>query len=140
MNWLDIILIIVMAIVLVGGIVLLAIGIAEKEVGTGFAMLGLAIFICGLISLPFWVIDKKAGQTVGTITSVDKNFFGTTAVYIKINESKEEKYCVEADNLEDLANKYIGKQVSVKYGKRIGLFSTGKCGEAPLESIKLVEN
>ena len=32
------------------------------------------------------------------------------------------------------------KKVTVKYGKRVGLYSTGRCNQGPIESIKLAEN
>ena len=72
--------------------------------------------------------------------SVDKNFFGTTAIFIKTSESSQEEYCIEDDKIVDIANENIGKKVTVKYGKRVGLYSTGRCNQGPIESIKLVEN
>ena len=71
-------------------------------------------------ALPFLVIDKSSGSTVGTITSVDKNFWGTTALYIKSTETNEEKYCIEYNKeLEEKAKELIGKKVKVSYGKRV---------------------
>lgn len=40
----------------------------------------------------------------------------------------------------DIANENIGKKVTVKYSKRVGLYSTGRCNQGPIESIKLAEN
>jgi len=90
--------------------------------------------------LPFIVLDKGSGSTIGTITSVDKNFFGTTALYIKTSETAQEKYCIEFDEeLEDTAKEFIGQEVKVSYGERVGIYSTGKCNQAPIESIELVK-
>ena len=92
------------------------------------------------IILPFVVIDKASGSTLGTITSVDKSFWGTTNLYIKTTENNEEKYCIEFDEeLEQTAKDLIGKKVKISYGTRIGLYSTGKCHEAPVEKIELFE-
>lgn len=44
------------------------------------------------------------------------------------------------DLMRDIANENIGKKVTVKYGKRVGLYSTGRCSQGPIESINLVEN
>ena len=93
-----------------------------------------------LILLPFFVLDRASGATIGTITSVDQNFFGTTALYIKTSETTQEKYCIEFD--EDLINKsreLIGQRVKITYGKRVGLYSTTYCKQAPIETIERVE-
>lgn len=71
---------------------------------------------------------------------VDRNFFGTTAIFIKTSESSQEEYCIEDDKIVDIANENIGKKVTVKYGKRVGIYSTGRCNQGPIESIKLAEN
>ena len=93
-----------------------------------------------ILLLPFLVIDKHSGLTVGTITSVEKNFFGTTALYIKTIENQEEKYCIEFDEeLEEQANKYIGETVKISYGERVGFYSTGKCHQSPIEKIELIK-
>ena len=140
MNFIDIILIILIFICVVGGIVLLIIGIMDDEAEVGIFALLSGLFLAGLCASPFLVIDKASGSTMGTITSVDKNFFGTTAVYIKATETSEEKYCIELnEELEQIAKENIGKKVKISYGKRVGLYSTGKCHQAPIEQIELVE-
>ena len=138
MNWLDIILIILITIILVGGIVISILAWVDGEIGLGFGMLFMAIFISSMFALPFIVLDNGAGSTIGTITSVDKNFFGTTAVYVKTSETTQEKLCIEDNELSEQAKSLIGKEVKVSYGTRVGLYSTGKCGQAPIEKIEVV--
>lgn len=141
MNWLDIIVITVMIFILIGSIVLEVIAVQDKEYSmlVGILVMGFVaiMFVGGLF---FMVIDKSSGSTQGVITSVDKNFFGTTAVYIKTSESSQEEYCVEDNKIATIASENIGKKVIVKYGKRVGLYSTGRCHQGPIEDIKLVEN
>lgn len=140
MNFLDIILIIVIAIILIGGFTLMILAVKDCEVGAGIGIFITALVLAGITTLPFLVIDKASGGTMGTITSIDKNFFGTTALYIKTTETNEEEYCIEFDTeLENKAKELIGKKVKITYGKRVGLYSTGQCSQAPVESIELVE-
>lgn len=138
MNWLDIILIILITIILVGGVVILILAWVDGEIGIGFGLLFMAIFISSMLTLPLIVLDNGEGSTIGTITSVDKNFFGTTAVYVKTSETTQEKLCIEDNELSEQAKSLIGKEVKVSYGTRVGLYSTGKCGQAPIEKIELV--
>lgn len=138
MNWLDIILIILITIILVGGVVISILAWIVHEVGFGFCLLFMALFISGMLTLPFIVLDNGEGSTIGTITSVDKNFFGTTAVYVKTSETTQEKLCIENNKLSEQAKSLIGKEVKVSYGTRVGLYSTGKCGQAPIEKIEVV--
>lgn len=138
MNWLDIILIILIAIILVGGIVISILAWIDGEIGSGFSLLFTALFISSMLTLPFIVLDRGAGSTIGTITSVDKNFFGTTAVYVKTSETTQEKLCIEDNELSNQAKSLIGKEVKVSYGTRVGLYSTGKCGQAPIEKLEVV--
>lgn len=140
MNWLDIILIILIAIILVGGIVISILAWTESEISFGFRLLFTALFISSMLISPFIVFDKGSGSTIGTITSVDKNFFGTTAVYVKTSETTQEKLCIEDNELSKQAKSLIGKEVKVSYGTRVGLYSTGKCGQAPIEKIEVVTN
>ena len=146
MNWLDIIGILIIIFIVIGSVILDVIAITDKEhwfvgrcfVGRCFVV---SLFLCALVVLIFFfVCDKSAGVTQGYITSVDKNFFGTTAIFIKTSESSQEEYCIEDDKIVDIANENIGKKVTVKYGKRVGLYSTGRCNQGPIESIKLAEN
>ena len=138
MNWLDIILIILITIILVGGVVISILAWIVHEVGFGFCLLFMALFISGMLTLPFIVLDNGEGSTIGTITSVDKNFFGTTAVYVKTSETTQEKLCIEDNELSEHAKSLIGKEVKVSYGTRVGLYSTGKCSQAPIEKIEVV--
>lgn len=141
MNWLDIIGILIIIIIVIGSIILEIMAISEKEYSFAGGWFVSSLLLCGfIIAIFFGIIDKSAGVTQGYITSVDKNFFGTTAVYIKTSESSQEEYCIEDDEIAAIANENIGKKVTVKYGKRVGLYSTGKCSQGPIESIKLVEN
>lgn len=140
MNWLDILLIILILICLIGGIILLVLSIIDDETQVGIMLLFFALIGSGFLCLPFMVLDKASGSTIGTITSVDKNFFGTTALYIKTSETEQEEYCIEFDKkLEKQAKELIGEKVKISYGKRVGLYSTGKCSQAPIEKIELIE-
>ena len=142
MNWLDILLIVIIVILTLGAIICQFICASEYEYGAIAGIFVLWLIIIGIINLCAWFnLDKKSGSTVGTITSVDKNFFGTTALYIKTTETNEEKYCIEFnENLENKAKELIGKKVKISYGKRVGFYSTGKCHQAPVETIEEIEN
>ena len=140
MNGLDIFLIILIVLSIIGGIVLLVCASVDGEVGVGIAFFIILLVLAGFLLLPFIVLDKGSGSTIGKITSVDKNFFGTTAVYIKTSETEQEKYCIEFnDELENKAKELIGKNVKISYGTRVGLYSTGKCSQAPIQKIELIE-
>ena len=141
MNFLDMILIILLACAVVGGVIFFR--WAKDEGGEPIilaAVVVLTISLCIGLLVPFTVIDKGAGSTIGEITSVDKNFFGTTAVYIKTSEISQEKYCIEDNDIALKASDLIGKKVKVYYNERVGLFSTGKCSQAPIIKIKEVGN
>ena len=141
MNWLDIIGILIIAFIVIGSIVLDVIAIMDKEYEFVGGCSVVSLFLCALVVFIFFFIcDKSAGVTQGYITSIDKNFFGTTAIFIKTSESSQEEYCIEDDKIVDIANENIGKKVTVKYGKRVGLYSTGICNQVLIESIKLAEN
>ena len=105
MNWLDIILIILITIILVGGVVISILAWIDGEIGFGFGLIFTALFISSMLTLPFIVLDRGAGSTIGTITSVDKNFFGTTAVYVKTSETTQEKLCIENNCYKNYQNK-----------------------------------
>lgn len=140
MNWLDVVIAIIMAIVIIGGFILFTIGAKEDEIGGGFIALLITLGIAGLIGFLSWFsLDYKSGSTVGEITSVDKNLFGTTAVFIKTTANQEEKYCIESDELAKQASELVGKKVKINYGKRIGFYSTGACNNAPIDEIIVVE-
>lgn len=142
MNWLDILLIIINIVLVVVGIAITVCSIKEYEIGIAicnwFIWIMVAFFT---IYLPFVVVDLASGNTVGTISSVDKNFFGTTALYIKVSETSEEEYCIEFnEELENKAKELIGEKVKITYGKRVGFYSTGKCHQSPVESIERIDN
>lgn len=102
-----------------------------------FILLIVAGVIGYILVSPFLALDKASGSTVGKITSVDKNFFGTTAIYIKVNETKEEEYCAEDEKIIEIAKEYIGKNVKISYGTRVGLYHLNQCRQAPIEKIEL---
>jgi len=37
------------------------------------------------------------------------------------------------------AKELMGQTVKISYGERIGLYSTGKCSQAPIENIELIK-
>ena len=142
MNFLDIIIIIVLILLTLGALILQFMAVSEKEyyvnqiIGGVFVMW---LVICGFIFCASFVsIDKKSGSTVGTITSVDKNFFGTTALYIKTTETTEEQYCIEDNKLAEIAKENIGKKVRISYDTRVGIYSTGACDNAPVDTIEVI--
>lgn len=143
MNFLDIILIVINVGLIIFGII--SIPLAIKDEWDIWGTICIGFWVCylalgWLLLMPFIVLDKGSGSTIGTITSVDKNFFGTTALYIKTSETTQEKYCIEFDkNLEEQAKELIGQKIKVSYGERIGLYSTGKCSQAPIKSIELIK-
>jgi len=122
-------------------VMILAIDFAVKyeEYEAIFAL----FFICSLVIffliMPFLALDKSSGVTIGTITSVDKNFFGTTAIYIKTSETEQEKYCAEDEEVIEMAKELIGSKVKISYGTRVGLYSLKQCREAPVEKIEKME-
>lgn len=141
MNFLDMILIILLACTIVGGIAFFRwVKQEDGDIVILVITVILTISLCICLLVPFVVIDKGAGTTIGEITSVDKNFFGTTAVYIKTSETNQEKYCIENENIALKAQDLIGKKVRVYYGERVGLYSTDKCSMAPIDKLIEVEN
>lgn len=139
MNWLDIIIIIVIAIITLGAMGLTLMAIQEQETGMIGGVFITCLILIGVCMLPFLTIDKASGTTIGEITSVDRNFFGTHAIYIKTSETEQEKYCTESLDVTKIAVNNIGKKVKIKYNTRVGLYSTGACSEAPVVKIELVE-
>ena len=139
MNFLDIIIIGVLILLTLGALILQFIAISEEEYGMIGGVFITWLVLCGFIfCVSFVSIDKKSGSTIGTITSVDKNFFGTTALYIKTTETTEEQYCIEDNKLADIAKENIGKKVRVNYGTRVGIYSTGACDNAPIDIIEVI--
>lgn len=109
----------------------------------GICVLIVSIFATGIIDAlilsPIFVLDKSAGATIGIITSVDKNYFGSTAIYIKTSETTQEEYCAEDEEIIKIAKENIGNKVKIEYGTRIGLYELKQCNQAPIEKIHLVE-
>lgn len=139
MNFLDIIIIIVLILLTLGALILQFMAVSEQEYGMIGGVFITWLVICGFIfCVSFVNIDKKSGSTVGTITSVDKNFFGTTALYIKTTETTEEQYCIEDEKLVEVAKENIGKKVRINYGTRVGIYSTGACDDAPVGIITVL--
>ena len=140
MNGLDIFFI-VLTIIIIGFALWALFDNLEYELGFGITLLLMILVFAGITGLlPFLVLDKSSGVTVGTITSVDKNFFGTTALWVKTIENEEEKYCIEFDEkLEKQAKKLVGEEVKITYGTRVGMYSTAKCHQAPIESIEKIK-
>ena len=96
-------------------------------------MAGLLMFVC---LNPIVVIDKKSGMTIGTVTSVDQNFWGSTAIYIKTSETEQEKYCAEDKNIIEFAQSMLGQKVRIGYGERVGIYPLSKCDQAPIIHIE----
>lgn len=106
------------------------------EISLGcFILFGL---VAAILAAPFIVLDKSSGVTIGKITSVDKNFWGTTAIYIKTSETEQEKYCAESENVINKAKEYIGKDVKITYGTRVGFYHLDECHSAPIDTIELL--
>lgn len=139
MNFLDIIIVVVLILLTLGALILQFMAVNDKEYGMIGGVFVTWLVICGFIfCVSFVNIDKKSGSTVGTITSVDKNFFGTTALYVKTTETTEEQYCIEDDKLADIAKENIDKKVRISYGSRVGIYSTGACNNAPVDIIEVI--
>lgn len=141
MVWLDFVLIGLICIVFCAGIGFCFIAYNENEGGTCFkCFIGTLIMVGMMICIFFLHMDKKSGYTQGRITSVDKNFFGTTALYVKTTETSEEKYCIEDDELAKFSEELIGKDVKIHYGTRVGLYSVSKCGDSPVDKIEVIKD
>ena len=140
MNFLDIIIIVGILIpATVGALVCQITSIIEKDYEFIIEVfITWLIIFCFVFTISFVNIDKKSGSTVGNITSVDKNFFGTTALYIKTTETTEEQYCIEDNKLSEIAKENIGKKVRINYGTRVGIYSTGACDNAPVDTIEVI--
>ena len=139
MNFLDILIIIVLIILTLMALLLQFMAVRDEEYGIIGGIFGMWLVLFGFIFFVSFVnIDKKSGSTVGTITSVDKNFFGTTALYIKTTETSEEQYCMEDEKLVEVAKENIGKKVRINYGTRVGIYSTGACEDAPVDAITVI--
>ncbi len=139
MNILDIILFLISAVVIVGAIALIVYGIVERDEKLVLEVIFISLlFLTFTLFIPFAAIDFESGATAGEITSVDKSFWGYTKVYIKTTENNEEEYCTDDDGMAELATRVIGKKVKISYGKRVGLYSTSQCHQAPIKSIEFI--
>lgn len=140
MNFLDILLLMVIIGLTIGTIFLVITCIKDNDVSGAFGSFLVWLAIVGLISLvSFVAFDMRSGSTTGVITSVDRNTFGQShAIYIKTTETIEEKYCAESDEIIHHARLLIGKRVRINYGTRVGFYSTGRCHDAPIDSIEEV--
>ena len=140
MNGLDVFFII-LTIIIIGFAFWALFDNLEYDLGFGIVLFLMILVFAGINGLlPFLVLDKSSGVTVGTITSVDKNFFGTTALWVKTIENEEEKYCIEFDEkLENQAKELVGEEVKITYGTRVGMYSTTKCHQAPIKNIEKVK-
>ena len=139
MNWLDLILGAGFMLFGIGGLILAILMFRDDEIEAGLTVLflgGLIAFFCGT---PLLTIDKGAGSTIGEITSVDKSFWGNTKIFVKTSETEQEEYCAEDIEVAEQAKELIGKKVKISYGERVGIYSTGKCSQAPVEIIEEVE-
>ncbi|MBR6641737.1 MAG: hypothetical protein IKL08_06055 [Clostridia bacterium] len=139
MNGLDLFLIILLMFLLLGGIALSVSSFKDDMFDAGFGVLIFTLVFSGLIAIAFIVIDKGSGASIGEITSVDKNFFGTTALYVKTSETEQEEYCIEDEEVAKQAAELIGKKVKISYGERVGVYSTGRCSQAPVDKIEVIE-
>lgn len=140
MNWLDFILIVLIIISFIVSIVVAVSNAIDDGIIFGIICFILTNILTVTPMLPFVIVDKNSGNTIGYVTSVDKNFFGTTALYVKTSETTQEKYCIEDTTLSKETVNYIGKQVKVSYGTRVGWYSTGKCSQAPVEKVEVIIN
>lgn len=136
MNILDLILGALFLVSSIGGLIWAICAFKDDEFEVGLTILFIGAFIAFFTALPFIVLDKGSGSTIGEITSVDKNYFGTTALYIKTSETAQEEYCIEDEKVALQASELIGKKVKVSYGERVGIYSTGACSQAPIEVIE----
>lgn len=139
MNFIDILLIILLVIVLIGGLVLTILAFIDEAYDVSVYIVCGQLICILIISSAFVVLDRGSGSTIGEITSVDKNFFGTTAIFIKTSENDQEEYCIENEKVVERAKEMIGKRVKVSYGERVGLYSTSKCNQAPIDKIEIIK-
>ena len=113
------------------------------DVVEGFLFLFVGFITALIIDLfilsPVLVLDRSSGMTIGTITSVDKNYWGSTAIYLKTSETTQEKYCAENEDIIEFAKNHIGKKVRIGYGERIGIYKLSQCDQAPIEHIEIWE-
>lgn len=136
------VLIVLAVIVLILGIIITVGGFMD-DIVTGICVLIGSITVVFIVDLfilsPVLVLDKSSGMTIGTITSVDKNYWGSTAIYLKTDETTQEKYCAENEEIIEFAKNNIGKKVKIGYGTRVGFYKLRQCDQAPIEHIEVLE-
>ena len=135
----TIVCLIIAIVLIIAWIVLTIFGFVE-DIETGFISLfevGLIVIIVDYFILsPFVALDKASGSTVGTITAVDKTFWGTTKLYIKTTENNEDTYCIEDETIVNQAKELIGEKVQLYYDERVGLYHLNQCTSSPVEKIE----
>lgn len=103
------------------------------------------IIVIIILIVAFGAFDPHTGANAGTLTAVDKNFFGTYSVFINDGQYDNNSgktgytYCIDADNAELIAKvqSMIGKKVKVSYPEtRFGFYTWDKCKQAPLKEIE----
>lgn len=132
--------IIIGVLLVIGGIVAIVVGSIEDGIEGFFIGLLISIltdFVGFLLIFPFLALDKSSGTTIGTITAVDKNFFGTYTIYLKTAENNEDKYCAENEEIVKQARENVGNKVQLYYGERIGLYHLNQCRQAPIDKIEV---
>lgn len=135
-----IVILFLISIVSVLGIILSVISFKECDTEAGFGVLVIMILFNAILLIPILAIDTHSGITVGTITSVDRNFFGSTAIYVKTSETEQEKYCAEDKEVIEKAKELINKKVKISYGTRVGIYPLKNCHEAPIDIIEEIVN
>ena len=123
-------------------IILTILGFVENfEVGITMLLLGGFLYAISIVLfiMPFLALDRANGSSIGVITAVDKNFFGTSKLYIKTSENNEDTYCMENQDIIEQAKELLGKKVKIYYGERVGLYNLDKCRSAPIERIEMSE-
>ena len=96
-------------------------------------LMAMCIFV-----IPFIVVDTDNKTIEGTLTNVEKNWYGTYTIYIRTD--KNEKYCVENKDIINMANELIGREVIIGKGTREGMYGITKCHEAPITHIERVKD
>ena len=131
---------IIAIILIISWIVLTILGFIE-DIEMGFLSLfglGLSVILIDyLILCPFIALDRASGTTIGTITAVDKTFWGTTKLYIKTTENNEDEYCIEDETIAKKAKELVGQKVQLYYSERIGLYHLNQCKSSPIEEIMI---
>lgn len=138
MVWFDYILLAIASIVFLFSIGLSLLMAKDYGFGSCLGSIFFGAVLIFIVSIPVIAFDTHSGYTVGEITSVDKNFFGSTSVYIKTTNNNEEEYCVETKEKAEEAASLIGKKVKISYGKRIGIYSVSKCDQAPIDKFEVL--